>query len=179
MSLLTSPNLRQATYMDVLGLEYPEVHAHALGDGSDYESIIVGPGGDPLPPKADLDSRKDYWTRVWCWMAIKAERDARKANGVLVGAHWMHSDDSSRIQQLALVMFGANLPPIQWKCLGGEFVTMTPTFASQIFQASAASDVAIFTVAETHKAHMNASANPIAYDFSTGWPATYTGSLLL
>lgn len=179
MSLITNPNIRPATYMDVLSNDYPNVHGHSLGDGSDYELLQAGPGGDALPPKADMDVRRDYWTRVNVWMAIKAERDARKANGVLVGAHWMHSDDSSRIQQLALVMFGANLPAINWKCLGGEFVVMTPTFASQIFQASAASDVAIFTVAETHKAHMMASADPIAYDFSSGWPATYTGSLLL
>jgi hypothetical protein len=179
MSLITKPSLREASYMDVLTTEYPNVRVHAIGDGTDYELLVAGPGGDPLPPKAELDLRRAYWTRVNVWMAIKAERDARKANGVLVGTHWMHSDDSSRIQQLALVLFGAQLPPIGWKCLGGEFITMTPAFASQIFQTSAASDIAIFTVAETHKARMNASANPLEYDFSNDWPPTYTGSLLL
>ena len=179
MPLLTKPNLSPATYLDVLSMDYPNVKAHCLGDGTDYGLLQADAGGDPLPPKETLDARRDYWTRVNVWQAIKAERDARKANGVKVGDHWLHSDDSSRIQQIALVIFGANLPPIQWKCLGGEFVAMTPTLALQIFQASAASDVAIFTVAEQHKAAMMASENPVAYDFSGGWPPTYTGSLLL
>lgn len=179
MALITKPQIQAIGYMEVLSLDYPEVHGHALGDGTDYEMLQAGPGGDPLPSKAVLDARRDYWTRVAVWTAIKAERDARQANGVLVGTHWFHSDVSSRIQQLALVIFAANLPAgIMWKCLDGAFVLMTPTLAVQIFQSSAASDIAIFTVAETHKAHMMASPNPTTYDFSGGWPATYTGSLL-
>lgn len=182
MSLISRPPqpLRPASYIDVLSLEYPNVQASALGDGTDYEYLHVDPAGDPLPSKSVLDARRDYWTRVWVWQAIKAERDARQQNGVRVGNNWFHSDVSSRIQQLALVIFAANLPPgIQWKCLDGAFVTMTPTLAVQIFQASAASDIAIFTIAETHKAQMMASVNPLSYDYSTGWPPTYNGSLLL
>lgn len=176
MPLLTTPDIRGATYMDVLQKDYPQLKVHAAGDGTDYELLMVD---GELPPKATLDTRREYWTRVNVWMAIKAERDARQANGVKVGTHWLHSDVSSRVQQLGLVMFGAALPPIQWKTMGGEFVTMTPAFAQAIFQSSAASDIAIFTAAETHKAYMNASPNPLAYDFSDGWPPTYTGSLLL
>jgi hypothetical protein len=179
MPLITTPNIRAATYADVITLLYPTVKCHAIGDGTDYDMLIADPNGDPLPDKATLDTHRNYYTRVNVWNAIKAERDARQGNGVLVGTHWLHSDINSRVQQLGLVIFGASLPPIQWKCLDGRFVTMTPTFAQQIFAAAAASDIAIFTVAETHKAHMNASANPLLYDFSTRWPATYTGSLLL
>jgi len=179
MALITKPVIRAASYLDALTADFPDVRAYAVGDGTDYEYLRLEEGSAPLPDKATLDERKDYWTRVNVWNAIKAERDARQANGVLVGTHWLHSDVSSRVQQLALVMFGASLPPIQWKCLGGEFVTMTPTLAQQIFQASAASDIAIFTVAEQHKVAMMASSSPLTYDFSGGWPPTYTGSLLL
>jgi hypothetical protein len=180
MALITKPNLKQVTLMEVLAEHYPNVKAHADGDGTDYEYLHVEAGSDPIPPLAELQAKQDYMTRVNVWSAIKAERDARQANGVKVGANWFHSDPSSRIQQLALVIFAANLPGnIMWKCLDGAFVLMTPTLAVQIFQASAASDIAIFTVAETHKAQMNASSNPVNYDFSTGWPPTYEGSLLL
>lgn len=179
MPLLTNPTIRAATYIDVITIHYPNVKCNAIGDGSDYDMLIAQPDGAAIPSKAELDTHRIYYTRVNVWNAIKAERDARQGNGVLVGTHWLHSDTNSRIQQLGLVIFGASLPPIQWKCLGGEYVTMTPTFAQQIFQASAASDIAIFTAAETHKAYMMASANPLLYDFSNGWPATYTGSLLL
>lgn len=107
------------------------------------------------------------------WAEIQAERDRRKYAGTQVGAHWFHSDDPSRIQQIGLVMMGANLPPIQWKTLSGEYVTMTPTLALQIFQARATGDVAIFTAAEQHRAAMLASSDPDNYNFSANWPTIF------
>ena len=61
-----------------------------------------------------------------------------------------------------------------WKTMAGDFVEMTPALAGQIFAAVAASDQAIFAVAEQHRAAMEASEEPWAYDYSTGWPRTYT-----
>jgi hypothetical protein len=108
------------------------------------------------------------------WESIKAIRDSRKVGGVLVDGKWFHSDDSSRIQQIGLVMMGANIPVgLQWKTMDGTFVTMTQTLAGQIFNASAAHDQATFAKAEEHRAAMEASSDPAAYDFSTGWPAVY------
>ena len=111
------------------------------------------------------------------WEAIKAERDRRKYLGVKVVGHWFHSDDPSRIQQLALVMMGAGIPPgLQWKTFTltppPVFVTMTQTLAQQIFQATALSDQSIFSVAESHRIAMEASDRPDLYDFNSGWPAT-------
>lgn len=120
----------------------------------------------PIPSANQIKAHK--------WDAIKAERDRRKAGGVKVGAKWFHSDDGSRIQQMGLVMMGASIPAnLQWKTMDGSFITMTQTLASQVFQAVAASDQAIFTVAEQHKATMEASADPVSYDYSTGWPKIY------
>lgn len=112
------------------------------------------------------------------WGAIKAERDRRKSGGVKVKVgttnKWFHSDDASRIQQMGLVMMGANIPAdLQWKTMDGTFVGMTQTVAGNVFAAAAASDQAIFAVAEMHKAAMEASADPSTYDFSTGWPKIY------
>lgn len=112
--------------------------------------------------------------KVDMWNAIKTERDRRKAGGVKVGAKWFHSDDGSRIQQMGLVMMGASIPAnLQWKTMDGSFITMTQALASQVFQAVAASDQAVFTAAETHRASMEASADPASYDYSTGWPKIY------
>lgn len=103
---------------------------------------------------------------------IKADRDRRKLAGTPVGAHVFHSDPDSRIQQIGLVMMGAALPAgIMWKTVGGAFVEMTPTLAGQIFQATAARDVALFAAAEAHIAAAAASDDPLAYDFTAGWPA--------
>lgn len=108
------------------------------------------------------------------WNAIKQHREALTGSGVKVGTKWFHSDPGSRIQQLGLVLMGANVPAVQWKTMDGTFVAMTPTLAGQIFQATAASDMAIFALAETKLAELKAAASPEDYDWSTGWPATYT-----
>ena len=111
------------------------------------------------------------------WERIKAERDRRKYLGVKVGSHWFHSDDPSRIQQLALAMMGASIPAgLQWKTLTTTpppvFVEMTPALAQGIFQATAASDAAIFAAAETHRIAMESSEHPEDYDCTTGWPVS-------
>ena len=109
-----------------------------------------------------------------CWLAIQQERDRRKWGGVKVGTKWFHSDDTSRIQQLGLVMIGANLPAnLMWKTMDTTFVVMTPTLAMQIFGATAAQDVTLFTVAEQHRAQMMAAENPTDYNFMNGWPLTF------
>lgn len=109
------------------------------------------------------------------WEAIKSERDRRtQKGGYKVGTAWFHSDVFSRSQQIGLVMLGANIPAsLQWKTMDGTFVTMTQTLAGQVFAAAAASDQAIFSAAEAHRAEMEASATPETYDFSTGWPKVY------
>jgi hypothetical protein len=138
---------------------------HRFWDG--YQAWL-GAGNTPaLLPKA---------TAAEMWERIKAERERRKAGGYKVGTQWYHSDADSRIQQLGLLMMGANIPVgLRWKTLDGTFVDMTPTLAQQVFAAAASSDQAIFAVAETHRVAMEASADPAAYDFSTGWPAVFTG----
>jgi hypothetical protein len=108
------------------------------------------------------------------WEAIKAKRDRLSdVGGYKVGTKWFHSDNKSKVQQLGLVVMGANVPPVQWKTMDGSFVTMTQQLAAQIFAQAAAQDMAIFATAEMHKAAMLASENPEDYDFSTGWPETF------
>lgn len=120
----------------------------------------------PAPPIDQINGRQ--------WDGIKAERDRRKAGGVKVGAKWFHSDDGSRIQQMGLVMMGAGIPAnLQWKTMDGSFITMTQALATSVFAATTASDQAIFAAAETHRAAMEASADPAVYDYSTGWPAIF------
>lgn len=130
-------------------------------------------GGVPEP--VDLGSIEPR--RSAAWEAIKTERDRRAALGVKVGAHWFHSDQKSRTQQLGLVLLGQSIPAgLQWKTLSYTpspvFVTMTPALAAAIVQATAASDTAIFTAAEVHRLAMEASGSPEEYDSSAGWPVS-------
>lgn len=117
-------------------------------------------------------------TNAMVWESIKAKRDQCKAGGVKVKVggvdKWFHSDEASRIQQMGLVMMGANIPAnLQWKTLDGSFVTMTQAVAQSVFGAAAASDQAIFAVAEGHRAALAACEDPAVYDYSTGWPAIF------
>lgn len=143
------------------GLGWRSVNnANDVGQDETYSEI------QPEPTAEQIKGRQ--------WEAIKAERDRRKVGGVKVGAKWFHSDDGSRIQQMGLVMMGASIPAnLQWKTMDGSFIAMTQALASQVFQAVAASDQAIFTAAETHRVAMEASADPASYDYSGGWPKIY------
>lgn len=108
------------------------------------------------------------------WREIQAERDRRKFGGVKVGNYWFHSDDTSRIQYIGLLMLGSSIPPgIMWKTMTGEFVEITPTLVQQIFNAVASHDLTVFAVAEQHRAIMNTSSDPENYDFSSGWPLIF------
>ena len=165
--------LTTMTYMDAIAFGYPGVSCHATGDNSVYGNLIWD-SGDAMPSQADLDTWITNYIRSQILQATQAERDRRRQGGVKVGTNWFHSDDASRIQQLGLVMFGANMPAnIMWKTMSGGFVAMTPTLAVQIFQASAVSDMTIFAVAEQKKAAINAAADPSTYDYLSGWPLIY------
>ena len=108
------------------------------------------------------------------WGKIKIERDSRKNGGTFVSNKWFHSDSDSRIQQLGLVLMGANVPAVQWKTMDGSFITMSQALAGGIFQATATLDMQLFEVAENHRTAMEASERPDLYDFSAGWPARYS-----
>ena len=134
----------------------------------------------PLPAE-EVEANQAASTEA-AWERIKAERDRRKFAGVKVSNHWFHSDDSSRIQQLALVMMGASIPPgLQWKTLTLSsppvFVEMTQALAQQVFQATAAQDAAIFAAAETHRIAMEVSSSPQDYDCTGGWPVSIKDEL--
>lgn len=143
-------------------LHFDSARGWVASDEAAVQAIIDG--YDPLP--LALAAK---------WLEIQAERERRKNAGYSAGGYRFHSDPDSRIQQLGLVMMGASLPAgIQWKTLGGGFVTMTPQLAGAIFQATAAGDTAIFAAAEAHRAAINAMTDWQAiadYDFSGGWPA--------
>jgi hypothetical protein len=158
---------------------------------------------DPQPSDSS-ELREVNGTLVWVetatlaeqqaavWERIKDKRDSIKRGGVLVNGSWFHSDDSSRIQQLGLkdqardmlaaggtatdVLYKLGYP-IQWKTMSGAFVPMTVQLAVDIVAAVGDADARSFAKAEQHRVAMVASANPSAYDYSTGWPQVYADTL--
>lgn len=142
----------------------------------------VVPYVEPAPDLTQIKAAK--------WEAIKAKRDAIKAGGVKVGTKWYHSDENSRTQYIGLLRMadaavaaggaGATMlqyggQDIQWKTMDGTFIKMTVQRVNDVFNAVSGLDFAAFAAAETHRIAMEASADPAAYDFSVGWPATFAG----
>lgn len=131
----------------------------------------VNEGNTPEP--ISLPSTTDIWNQ------IQLRRDFGKNGGFKVEVEpgvfkWFHSDIDSRTQQLGLIIAGLDVPAIPWKTMDGTFVTMTPEIVTKIFQAAFVLDTGLFSVAETHKANMEASEVPSSYDFSLEWPEHFT-----
>lgn len=108
--------------------------------------------------------------------AIKNERDRRiQTSGYKVGSDWFHSDLTSRMQQIGLVMMGASIPAgLQWKTMGGAKVTMTPTLAQQVFAAAAVQDATHHAISD---AAIAASAATPNFDLrSIPWPEGFVAT---
>lgn len=162
----------------------PEEHVALLDAQSKGKIIQSDIDGNPVavdPPKQ---------TAAQVWDRIKAKRDATKSGGVKVGTKWYHTDTESRVQCLGLLekaraaraaggtdatRLQALGQDIKWKTMDGSFIYLTVKHAEDIFAAVTDLDAAAFAAAETHRVAMEASADPAAYDFSVGWPATFAG----
>jgi hypothetical protein len=107
--------------------------------------------------------------------AIRAERDRRKFNGVLVSAKWIHTDTYSRTQWMGMVMMGASVPAIEWTTMDGTSITTSQALAGAVFQGTATLDATLFAYAKSLIAQVDASSDPTSVDITTGWPATFEG----
>lgn len=162
--------------------DFDAAMARSPGDALDVVNgrVVVVP--QPAPTAAEVKTGK--------WEAIKAERDRRKGGGFKVGTLWFHSDADSRIQHLGLKDKARDLiaaggamtdnlailgQPQRWKTMDGSFATITAQLAFDIVAAAGDLDARLFAVADTHRAAMEAAADPATYDFSAGWPESFGG----
>lgn len=162
--------------------DYEAAMARAPGDTLDVIGGRVAVIPKPEPTAAEIRAAK--------WDSIKAERDRRNGAGFKVGSLWFHSDADSRIQHLGLKDKARDLltgggammdnlsilgQPVRWKTMDGSFANVTAQLAFDIVTAAGDLDARLFAVAETHRAAMEAAADPAAYDFSAGWPEAFGG----
>ena len=167
------------------GVEITEQdHAALLSAHETGSRIVPDESGRPVLDAPPAPTTAEIWEN------IKRERERRKAGGVKVGTKWYHTDSDSRIQHLGLLekaraaraaggtdatRLQALGQDIKWKTMDGSFIYLTVKHAEDIFAAVTDLDAAAFAAAETHRVAMEASADPAAYDFSVGWPATFAG----
>ncbi len=150
-----------------------EQYAALLEGQSQGKIISSDASGAPIladPAKATADEM---------WAAIKSERDRRQLEGgVQVDGHWFLSTERATGEYNSLINASQGLASdtvlrAGWRTMDGAQGDMTPALASQILMAGIAQRCAIDDAALAHKAAMEASADPSAYDFSTGWPAIF------
>ena len=147
----------------------PSIPAGQRAKWSGAQFVLEPVPVDTPAPVPTIEQR-----RAAVWERIKSERETRRQSGVLASGHWFHSNDTSRIQQIGLVMMGAGIPPgLMWRTMDNGEVPMTQALAGAIFQAVAASDSAHFEAAKVLRAQVEASNDPESIDITTGWPAIY------
>lgn len=163
-------------------------HAELLAGQARGGRIVPDAQGRPVLEYPQLQEVKGA-----LWEAIKAERDRRSASsGFMVGGKWYHSDSASKVQHLGnkdtardQLAAGGTMPSalldpvggqqIVWKTMDGSFQPLTCQLAFDIVKAGKGAELAHFAAAETHRAGMEAAADPAAYDFSAGWPQAFGG----
>lgn len=151
---------------------------------SDYQKYLKDKAAGALVEPAE--SAAEIKARMW--NKIQAERERRENGGVLVGTHWFHSDQNSRIKLLGIKdqardrkdagaplteVLKKNAKDLKWKTMAGAFVPVTLQLSIDIINAFGNHDAFAYERAEIHKAQMEAAADPASYDFSGGWPAIY------
>ncbi|MES2319944.1 MAG: hypothetical protein V4631_20885 [Pseudomonadota bacterium] len=123
------------------------------------------------------------------WERIKAMREVRlDTGGYPAAGHWYNSDVRAKGEQSDLALQADELVrnsgdltaqyvtagvPVAWKTMDNGFVPMTGNLALAIRDAAREQTVKTYKAAATHQYFMTISADPLAYDFSTGWPAVY------
>lgn len=132
------------------------------------------------------------------WEKIKDYRQQRQYMGakITTGGHdyWIHSDEVSRSLHLGLlgaailhilktVIGITSLPAFPsgkyWKTMESGptgqpvFVLLDYVIAMQIFAADMDITSACFTKAEEHRLMMEASSDPLNYDYTTNWPKVF------
>lgn len=160
------------------------------GDINAAHYLVEWQGATPIVTiKPGWEDEELEKTKERVWQRIKKERDRRMDGGFKVEVStgvfkWYHSDPKSRTQHLGLTIAGMKvlqeggtletvLSSTPWKTMSGEKVPMTVAVAFSVFQAGFMLDGALYAVGEEHKAAMEASSDPLSYDFSTGWPEEF------
>lgn len=109
------------------------------------------------------------------WSAIKDKRHNNTRGGVYISSvdKWFHTDESSRIQYLALITLPSLPDNLQWKTMDNSFIVLTRPLLTELTSAMLIKEQQDFMNAEQHKQRMMQADNPLEYDFSDGWSAIY------
>ncbi|MDC4235915.1 DUF4376 domain-containing protein [Pasteurella multocida] len=109
------------------------------------------------------------------WEKIKKKRYENGLGGVYIAqvGKWFQTGEEEKTKYLGLDKVIDSLGEIDWKCYDNSFIKMNRTLLNEIFLQMVVDENADHINAEKHRAEMMKSAEPLNYDFSTGWSANY------
>ncbi|HHW7450241.1 DUF4376 domain-containing protein [Pasteurella multocida] len=109
------------------------------------------------------------------WEKIKKKRYENGLGGVYIArvGKWFQTGEEEKTKYLGLDKVIDSLGETDWKCYDNSFIKMNRTLLNEIFLQMVVDENADHINAEKHRAEMMKSAEPLNYDFSTGWSANY------
>ena len=112
------------------------------------------------------------------WESIKQYRALIEEGGVYVSTadRWFHTDPEAQRKycMVGLASLSKIYQPIDWKTMDGSYVKMTPQLFQDLLASLLIISPQIHKVAEQHRVALWKSETPLEYDFTTGWPGTYS-----
>jgi len=107
------------------------------------------------------------------WERIKEKRLLETMSGVYVPSidKHLYTDNTSTIMysQIGASISLGIFEPLTWKTIEGDFIEMTAELFKEFQVLMMLNTQRIYGKAEWHKVMMEASDNPLDYDFSGGW----------
>ena len=109
------------------------------------------------------------------WARIKQKRHDNLRSGVYVKSvgKWLHNDDDSRAQYTFMRTMATLPENMLWKTMDNRFIPMTRELLDELSMQLLLDEQADFANAERHRAAMLQADNPLDYDYSSGWTATF------
>ena len=121
----------------------------------------------------ELEAYKHIEEQQQAWENIKKLRYEKMTGGVYIPSlnKWVHTDEAASIQYafIGLRIMQGTYTPIVWKAMDNTFIQLTEEVFIELQERMMEQTQTIHAKAEYHKLMMEASENPLEYDYTTNW----------
>ena len=121
----------------------------------------------------ELEAYKHIEEQQQAWENIKKLRYEKMTGGVYIPSlnKWVHTDEAASTQYafIGLRIMQGTYTPIVWKAMDNTFIQLTEEVFIELQERMMEQTQTIHAKAEYHKLMMEASENPLEYDYTTNW----------
>lgn len=165
------------SYIDAIGLKFPNVQATCSGDPTVYTNI-VWVGGAPLPTQSQLDEARLTLAQVEICTAINSFRSSWMGDHMSWNNHRWNCDRSSVSNLTGLILLtsqNSSITNIVYRDYDNINVTMTAAMLQGLSAAIFTFFTSCYEVCWNYKAQVNALTSydaVMAFNYTSGWPPT-------